>query len=63
LIREVRLVPTDGGLTIELAGDLAGILALSEAGKESTASRSRALQIKMVAGTRNLRELTLVCSV
>ena len=51
LIREVRLVPADGGLTIELAGDLAGILALSEAGKGSTASGPRALQIKMVAGT------------
>ena len=51
LIREVRLVPGDGGLTIELAGDLAGILALSKAGKETTASGPRALQIKMVAGT------------
>lgn len=51
LIREVRLVPADGGLTIELAGDLAGILALSEAGKGNTASGPRALQIKMVAGT------------
>ena len=53
LIREVRLVPASGGLTIELVGDLAGILALSEAGKGSTASGSKALQIKMVAGTRN----------
>jgi hypothetical protein len=51
LIQEVRLVPLGGKLTIELAGDLAGILALSEAGKSgSRVAGSRALQIKMVAG-------------
>ena len=53
LIREVRLVPVDGLLAIELAGDLAGILALSEAGKSGTSSVSKALQIKMVAGARS----------
>ena len=47
-------------LEIELRGDLAGILAISEAGKASTFSpKEKALQIKMVAGTRNQRSLHL----
>jgi hypothetical protein len=50
IVQEVRLVPVDGALTIELAGDLAGILALSDAGKGNNSSASKALQIKMVAG-------------
>jgi hypothetical protein len=53
LIKEVRLVPANGTLAIELAGDLAGILALSEAGKGDSSTASKALQIKMVAGARN----------
>lgn len=52
LIQKVRLVPMGGTLTIELSGDLAGILALSEAGKSDAAAASGALQIKMVAGVR-----------
>ncbi len=50
LISEVRLIPAGGVLAIELAGDLAGILALSAAGTEGGSATSKALQIKMVAG-------------
>jgi site-specific DNA recombinase len=60
LIDAVMLTPTDGKLEIELRGDLAGILALSKAGEVSTFSpKGKALQIKMVAGTRNQRCLHL----
>ena len=60
LIDAVVLTPLDGKLEIELQGDLAGILALSEAGKTSAFSpKEKALQIKMVAGTRNRRCLHL----
>ncbi len=51
LIDAVMLTPIDGRLEIELRGDLAGILAVSEAGTESAFSpQEKALQIKMVAG-------------
>ena len=51
LIEEVRLTPEEGQLQIELRGDLAGILALSEAGAKGQASpEAKALQIKLVAG-------------
>ena len=47
-------------LAVELRGDLAGILAMSESGKGSAFfQKEKALQIKMVAGTCNHRELTL----
>jgi site-specific DNA recombinase len=60
LIGAVILTPVDGKLEIELHGDLAGILALSEAGKQSAFSaKEKALQIKMVAGARNQRCLHL----
>jgi DNA invertase Pin-like site-specific DNA recombinase len=60
LIDAVMLTPANGKLEIELRGDLAGILALSKAGEVSTFStKEKALQIKMVAGTCNHRELTL----
>jgi site-specific DNA recombinase len=60
LIDAVVLTPVDGNLVIELRGDLAGILALSGAGKASAFSpKEKALQIKMVAGTCNHREFTL----
>ena len=46
---EVRIIPA-GGFTIELRGELAGILAVAEtAQKGSTSDRDKALQIKMVA--------------
>ena len=50
LIEEVRLTPEDGELTIELSGDPAGILAISDANKLGTPPAQRALQIEMVAG-------------
>jgi site-specific DNA recombinase len=54
------LTPIDSRLEIELRGDLAGILALSEAGKGSAFSpKEKALQIKMVAGARNRLDLQL----
>jgi site-specific DNA recombinase len=67
LIKEVRPVPADGELTIELRGELAGILALAGNAKQPLASGpDRALQIKMVAGACNrldlqLRELLRTC--
>jgi hypothetical protein len=60
LIDAVTLTPVDGTLEIELRGDLAGILAMSDAGKASASTRKeKALQIKMVAGTRSQRCLHL----
>jgi site-specific DNA recombinase len=54
LIDVIILMPVDGKLKIELRGDLAGILAMSEAGKAGAFSpKEKALQIKMVAGARN----------
>jgi site-specific DNA recombinase len=53
LINEVRLVPTEDQLGIELKGELAGILALAEGAKGASGSlEDRALQIKVVAGYR-----------
>ena len=57
LIDAVILTPAAGKLNIELRGDLAGILDMSEAGKAGGFSpNDKALQIKMVAGTRNHRD-------
>jgi hypothetical protein len=54
LIDAITLTPVDGKLSIELRGDLAGILAMSEAGKAGAfPPKEKALQIKMVAGTRS----------
>jgi site-specific DNA recombinase len=51
LIDAIMVTPSHGKLNIELRGDLAGILALSEAGKGNAFSTNeKALQIKMVAG-------------
>jgi hypothetical protein len=63
LIREVRLIPADGTLLLELEGDLAGIVAISENAKPGQEPGAKALQIKMVAGARNSRELTLACQI
>jgi chromosome segregation ATPase len=57
LIEEIRLVPEDGALRIEIKGELAGSLELcrgptnNKPGDLSTAGLAQ--QIKMVAGTRN----------
>ena len=46
-------MPTAGELTLELRGELAGILGLAETAKKSPGSHhDKALQIKMVAGAR-----------
>jgi site-specific DNA recombinase len=51
LIEQARIVPTDSEVTIELKGELAGILVLAEGAKQcSGGPEERALQIKMVAG-------------
>ncbi len=50
LIDSIILTPAEGNLEIELRGDLAGILAVSQAGRTKTSSKEKALQIKMVAG-------------
>src|SRR5262245_2614463 len=41
LIDTITLTPADGNLHIELRGDLAGILAMSEAGKAEPSHRRR----------------------
>jgi site-specific DNA recombinase len=50
LIEEIRLVPVEGKLEIELAGDLAGILALTN---DNPRRVGRGLQVTLVAGARN----------
>ena len=57
LIDAVILMPVNGKLEIELRGDLASILALSEKNKVFSAGE-KALQIKMVAGTGFVQERT-----
>jgi site-specific DNA recombinase len=57
LIDEIRLVPADDELRIEIKGELAGILELCEAGANQKpgglSTAGLAEQIKMVAGARN----------
>jgi hypothetical protein len=50
LIEEVRLVPENGRLEIELAGALAGILALTS---NNPRRDGRGVQVTLVAGARN----------
>ena len=62
LVEEVRLTPRDGRLTIEIRGELAGILSLCQEGRKKPGPRdpdNDAEQIKMVAGARNQRCLRL----
>ena len=61
LIEEIRLVPENGRLEIEVVGDLAGILALGGERKQPAVGDG-GLQVTLVEGTRNHRELTLQCS-
>jgi hypothetical protein len=56
LIEAVRLVPVMGKLKIDLAGDLAGILALTN---DNPRRNGRGLRITLVAGEGNHRQLTL----
>ena len=53
LIEEIRLVPEDDHLEIELAGDLAGILALTAGSKKPVTMDRDGLQVTLVAGTRD----------
>ena len=50
LIEQVRLIPENGRLEIELVGDLAGILALSTGTKQPAAGDRDGLQVTLVAG-------------
>ena len=61
LIDEIRLVPEEGELRVELKGELAGILALAADSKKpgDLSATGLAEQIKMVAGTRNCLDLLL----
>jgi site-specific DNA recombinase len=55
LIEEIRLVPENGKLEIELAGDLAGILALA-GGNKKPVSMGDGLQVTLVARALNHRD-------
>jgi len=57
LIEEVRLVPSDGKLEIELAGALAGILALTS---NNPRRAGQGLQVTLAAGVRNHLDLLLL---
>jgi site-specific DNA recombinase len=59
LIDEVRLIPENGRLEIELLGDLAGIPALGTDGKKPVTVSRDGLQVTLVAGTRNCLDLLL----
>jgi site-specific DNA recombinase len=59
LIDEVRLVPENGRLEIELLGDLAGILALAAGGKKPVTQGCDGLPATLVAGARNHRQFTI----
>ena len=62
MIEQVRIVPADGDLTIELKGEFAGILVVAEGARRcSGCADERALQIKMVAGVGFDRELKSPC--
>ena len=62
LVEEIRLVPENGRLEIELAGDLAGILALASGSKKPVSVRD-GLQVTLVAGARNCLNLLLTAAV
>jgi hypothetical protein len=56
LLNEIRLVPVDGILSIELVGELAGIVALSNTAPQTTNARSNyatGSSFVMVAGVCN----------
>ena len=61
LIDEIRLVPDNGVLRIDLRGELAGILSIAANSNKPAGLSTDGLaeQIKMVAGARNLLDLLL----
>jgi hypothetical protein len=56
LIEEIRLVPENGKLRLELYGELAALLNLAN---EHPRSKGTGVQITLVAGARNLLDLQL----
>ena len=66
LVEAIVLIPEEGRLRVEVRGELAAILRLSGCANEKAPAGGPELlaeQIKMVAGARNLRELTLNCPI
>ena len=59
LIEEIRLVPENDRLEIELTGALAGILAFSRESKKPVPPGRDGLQVTLVAGARNCLDLLL----
>jgi len=59
LLMEIRLIPQDDALVIELVRKLAGLLALSEPQNETSRPKA-ACSTTLVAGVRNQRLLRLV---
>ncbi|MEP2530760.1 hypothetical protein [Shimia sp.] len=63
LLTEIRLIPEDGALAIELVGELAGLLVLGMSQNEESHLAAACLRT-MVAGGRNQRcRTTLQCRV
>ena len=61
LVEAIVLVPEDSRLAIEVRGDLAAILALGQNAstrREGRVHEDLLVQVKLVAGARNHRELT-----
>jgi site-specific DNA recombinase len=56
LIEEIRLVPEKGKLQVELYGELAALINIAN---EHPRSKETGVQITLVAGACNHRELTL----
>jgi hypothetical protein len=56
LIEEIRLVPEEGRLRIELFGELASLINLANGNPRS---KGTGVQVTLVAGACNHRELTL----
>ena len=62
LVETITLVPDGGRLCIEVRGELAAILRMSQGAKQARSAGGEAdalaVQIKMVAGAGNHRQLT-----
>ena len=58
LVDKIVLTPSDGKLQVDLAGDLAAILAMATNKKPAGNEPDGMVQVKMVAGARNPRGLT-----
>lgn len=66
LVEAIVLIPERGRLRVEVRGELAAILRLSGSGNAKAPAGGPELlveQVKMVAGARNHRELTPMCTV